>query len=124
MINAQCDKSFLYTAVHNACIDYLRRQHPEVLSFEPYDLDGIISDDEAQSQSVEESKLWTAIDSLPTRQREIFLMSKRDGMTYAEIAQELNLSIKTVEHQVSKALRKLRSDSNISSLHSLLIVAF
>lgn len=115
---------FLYTSVHNACIDYLRRQHPEILSFEPYDLDGIISDDEAQMRSFEEAKLWTAIDSLPARQREIFLMSKRDGMTYAEIAHELNLSVKTIEHQISKALHKLRSDSNLSSLYSLLIIAF
>ena len=35
-------------------------------------------------------------------------MSKRDGMTYREIAEELNLSEKTVEHQISKALKTLR----------------
>ena len=35
-------------------------------------------------------------------------MSKRDGMTYREIAEELDLSEKTVEHQISKALKTLR----------------
>jgi RNA polymerase sigma-70 factor (ECF subfamily) len=36
-------------------------------------------------------------------------MAKRDGMTYREIAEELGISERTVEHQVSKALRLLRS---------------
>lgn len=45
---------------------------------------------------------------LPDRQREIFLMSKRDSMTYREIAEELSISEKTVEHQISKALKTLR----------------
>lgn len=58
--------------------------------------------------SFREAKLWTAIELLPERCREIFLMSKRDGMTYREIAEELNLSEKTVEHQISKALKTLR----------------
>lgn len=36
------------------------------------------------------------------------LTSKRDGLTYQEIATELGISIKTVEHQISKALKTLR----------------
>ncbi len=121
---ADDSRAFLYAAVRNASIDHLRRRHPEVLSFEPRDLDGIISDDEAQARSEEEARLWAAIDSLPDRCRRVFLMSKRDGMTYARIAAELGISVKTVEHQVSKALRRLRSDASLSSLHSLLVVAF
>ena len=38
----------------------------------------------------------------------IFLLSKRDGLKYQEIAEELNLSVKTVENQMSKALKALR----------------
>ncbi len=40
------------------------------------------ADDQAQESSFREAKLWTAIELLPERCREIFLMSKRDGMTY------------------------------------------
>ena len=101
-------KSFLYTSVRNACIDYLRRQSPMAADVSPTDLSGIISDDQAQESSFREAELWTAIEQLPDRCREIFLMSKRDGMTYREIAEELNLSEKTVEHQISKALKTLR----------------
>ena len=116
---ADSPKSFLYTAVRNASIDYLRRLYPEVTSFEPHDLDGIISDNEAVDRSEEEAKIWEVIDELPTRCRDIFLMSKRDGMTYAEIADELGLSVKTVEHQISKALKKLRDNQSLLSLQFL-----
>ncbi|MGI6233121.1 MAG: RNA polymerase sigma-70 factor [Prevotella sp.] len=102
-------KSFLYTTVRNACIDRLRtRNNNMVVDTEPHDEDGIIDDEEAQSRSEREARLWQAIDNLPERCRQIFLMSKRDGMTYKQIASELGLSEKTVEHQVSKALSRLR----------------
>lgn len=102
-------KAFLYTSVRNACIDLLRRQSPIDTEISPTDLCGVISDDQAQESSFREAELWTAIELLPERCREIFLMSKRDGMTYREIAGELNLSEKTVEHQISKALKTLRA---------------
>lgn len=101
-------KSFLYTSVRNACIDRLRRQSPIASEVSPSGLTGTISDEQAQESSFREAELWTAIEQLPDRCREIFLMSKRDSMTYREIAEELNLSEKTVEHQISKALKLLR----------------
>ena len=101
-------KSFLYTSIRNACIDRLRRKNPVVQDVSPSDLFGIISDEQAVDSSCREAELWTAIEQLPDRCREIFLMSKRDGMTYREIAEELCLSEKTVEHQISKALKILR----------------
>lgn len=105
---SQQTESFLYTSVRNACVDYLRRQSPIATDVSPVDLSGIISDGQAQESSFREAELWTAIEQLPDRCREIFLMSKRDGMTYREIAEELDLSEKTVEHQISKALKTLR----------------
>ena len=101
-------KAFLYTSVRNACISRLRCQSPIDAEITPTDLCGVISDDQAQECSFREAELWTAIEQLPERCREIFLMSKRDGMTYREIAEELNLSEKIVEHQISKALKTLR----------------
>ena len=102
-------RAWLYAAVRNRCIDQLRRSNPLLTDVQPTDLEGEISDEEAQDRSVREARLWEMIDELPARCREIFLLSKRDGLTYAEIAQRLNLSEKTVEHQVSKALKRLRS---------------
>ena len=101
-------KSFLYASVRNACIDRLRCKNPILQDVSPSDLQGLITDEQAVDSSSREAELWTAIEQLPNRCREIFLMSKRDGMTYREIAEELGLSEKTVEHQISKALKILR----------------
>ena len=49
-----------------------------------------------------------AIDELPTKCRQIFILSRNGGLTYEEIAEEMEISIKTVENQMSIALKKLR----------------
>lgn len=74
----------------------------------PSDLQDTITDEEAIARSFHDKRTLTAIESLPDRCREIFLMSKRDGMIYREIACELSISEKTVEHQISKALKILQ----------------
>lgn len=102
-------KNYLYTTVRNLCINHLQQSAHANDRIAPQDTDGIITDEEAIDTATREASLWTAIDTLPSRCREIFLMSKRDGKKYREIAQELSISEKTVEHQVSKALRLLRS---------------
>ena len=100
-------RAWLYAAVRNRCIDLLRQSSHSV---EPLAA-GLEAapDEEQQERSLREARLWEAIDALPARCREVFLLSKRDGLTYAQIAQRLGLSEKTVEHQVSKALKRLRA---------------
>ena len=58
--------------------------------------------------SFRDAQIWKAIDELPEKCREIFLMSKRDGFSNAEIAEELGISIKTVKNQMTKAFARLR----------------
>lgn len=101
-------KSYLYTMVRNACLDRLRKENLFITDLSPTDLEGHISDEEAADRSFHEAKLWAAIDSLPDKCRQVFLMSKRDNMKYQEIAQGLGISEKTVEHHISKALKTLR----------------
>lgn len=74
----------------------------------PYDLEGAISDDEAQERSVDEARLWAAINGLSERRRQVLLMGKRDGMKYQDIAKELGVTEKVVEHEMSRALKQLR----------------
>lgn len=74
----------------------------------PVEDDVAISDDEAVDNSVKEARIWSAIDRLPAKRRRIFLMSRRDGMKYSEIAQSLGLSENTVRNQISKALEDIR----------------
>lgn len=63
----------------------------------------------AEIESMElEEKIRKVIESLPERCRVIFEMNRFDGMKYAEIATKLDISVKTVENQMSKALKILR----------------
>src|SRR4030065_172367 len=55
-----------------------------------------------------EFKILGAVSELPPRSREIFELSRFKGLKYAEIAEKLNISLKTVENQMSHALEKLR----------------
>ena len=101
-------KSYLYMMVRNRCLDHLRKKGISTESLKPYDPHGIIDDDEAQDRSRTEARLWTAIDSLPEKCREIFILSKRDGLKYEEIAEELGLSVNTVRNQIAKALKLIK----------------
>jgi len=108
-------RAYLYTAVRNRCIDVLRKEHHQNVCLDsvgedvlPVEDDVAISDDEAVDNSVKEARIWSAIDRLPAKRRRIFLMSRRDGMKYSEIAQSLGLSENTVRNQISKALEAIR----------------
>jgi len=64
-------------------------------------------DDEADKYVLKE-KLFNSIRQLPPKCRDVFTMSKINGLTYSEIANELGISPKTVENQMGRALRLLR----------------
>lgn len=99
-------RAWLYSAVRNRSIDLLRKAgKTEPL---PSDLEGPISDEEAAERSALEARLWTAVDALPEMRRECLLLAKRDGLSYKEIADELNLSEHTVRNHISRALETLR----------------
>lgn len=104
-------KAYLYMMVRNHCYDTLKKDNPTLCDCSPSDLEDIISDEECEERSLIEARLWTAIDALPERCREVFLLSKRDGLKYKEIADKLDISVNTVENQVSKALRILKEGS-------------
>lgn len=100
-------KGYLYSIVKNRSLDILRKGG---LTGEAISLDGSVDDiEEPTVEDAEvEARLWTAIDTLPEKCREIFLMSKRDGLKQEEIAQELGVSLQTVKNQVSKALKIIK----------------
>jgi len=100
-------KGYLYSVVKNRSLDILRKRGGGKGTIS---LDGSVGDiEEPTVEDAEvEARLWTAIDTLPEKCREIFLMSKRDGLRQEEIASELGISLQTVKNQVSKALKILK----------------
>ena len=98
-------KGYLYTVVRNRAVKYAKKNQEKVsMESAMY-----LTDENALSISVEEEALvWDWIDALPTERRNIFLMAKQQGMKYKEIAMQLDISVKTVEGQMGKALKALR----------------
>jgi len=99
-------KSYLFQMVRNACLDYLRAN---TLMTMAETFPEITDDSEVLVEQIErETILWKEINNLPDRCREVLLLSKRDGMKNQDIAETLQISIKTVEAQITKAYRTLR----------------
>lgn len=110
-------KSYMYLSVRNECIDFLRKKKNEVDVSEIPDVE-----EETIDTSERDARIWKAMDELPEKCREIFLMSKRDGLSNEEIAEELDISIKTVKNQMTKAYSRLRE--SLSSGHKPFFLPF
>ena len=109
--------SFMYRSVRNACLSYLRDRR-EMLDESNIPEAG----EEEIDTSFRDARIWKAIDALPDKCREVFLMSKRDGLSNEEIAEELGISIKTVKNQMTKAYSRLREA--LSSGHKPFFLPF
>jgi len=100
-------KSYLFTSVHNRSLNVIR-DRKKFSSEELPDKAGDW-DVSAQIESMElEEKINGALQALPEKCRKIFELNRFDGLKYSEIAAQLKISIKTVENQMSKALKILR----------------
>lgn len=104
-------KSYLYTATHNACINQIK--HFKVRQkYLDYVLHRETQHDTSDRLIEKELTAYIeqSISKLPEQRRIIFNMSRFEGLKYAQIALKMNVSIKTVEAQMSKALRTLREE--------------
>jgi RNA polymerase sigma-70 factor, ECF subfamily len=102
-------RSFLYTSVKNRALNYLRNEktrkgHENEFAREQALKVGKIIDfcEHEELQHL----ITSAVDELPEQCRLIFNMSREQNLSYAEIAQQLNISAKTVENQLGIALKK------------------
>lgn len=106
-------KAFLYQSVRNKCIDLIRstktreRHHVEIKA--GAEIEGLNSE-ELMMQSELEEKIYLSISQLPDQCQLIFKMNRFEGKKNQEIADELNISKRTVETQISKALKILREE--------------
>jgi len=110
-------KSYLYRIANNLAIDHLRKKivrNKETIDETSTNV-AFYPDDWFDF----EEHIQRALEKLPPRQRNVFYLSRFEGLKYQEIAQALNISSKTVENQISSALKKLRND-----LKDLLILVF
>lgn len=101
-------KPWLLIIVRNKAISYLRKEHPDTtVSFdeiEDYYIPLVQSPDHAIISEEEIKKINQAISSLPPKCKEVFMLAKIEKTPYKEIAQILNISVKTINIHIAKAL--------------------
>jgi len=114
-------KSYLYMATRNACLSHIRHLRLETAYFEK--ARKRFEDLQLNYEALEELKMeridlsnlekliQETIDLLPERCREVFLMSRNEDLKNKEIAEKLNISVKAVEANITRALLKLREST-------------
>lgn len=119
-------KGYLYKIVTNVCIDILRHQrikhkHEQYMLQTGSD-NGIQNSFDNPDAKHLASDIYKAVAELPEQMRKVFELSRYEGLKYSEISSHLNISVKTVETQMSRALVKLRRKlSNYLPLYFILL---
>lgn len=119
-------KAYLYRATRNSCLNVLKH----ITIREDYKVHNEQQRNELEQEAGEsvetkelQAKILEAVAQLPKERQKIFRMSRFEGLKYREIAEELNISVKTVENQMGKALRFLRLQL-VDYLYILVLVQF
>jgi len=119
----QSIKGYLFTAVKNNCLNQIKHlkikeeykaHNQREIALEESQFDGELEGSELAD------KIQESIDKLPDARKQIFILSRYEGLKYKEIAEKLNISIKTVENQMGSALKFMKSQLS-EYLVSLLI---
>jgi RNA polymerase sigma-70 factor (ECF subfamily) len=110
-------KGYLLKSVYYQFIDTQRKLKKEDNKLEILKQEALLEFIDFSSEEIE--NIYRLIDieinNLPKQCKEVFLLGKKEGLKYKEIAEKLNISIKTVERHISLALKKLREKLNCSS---------
>ncbi len=124
-------KAHLYQSVRNRCLNHLKREqtirnHHSTLFIENKESESVFHD--IMEETELENRIFQIINSLPKQCQKIFEMSRFQGKTNQEIADELSISKRTVETQISNALKKMRqklaSYIGVTTLLSLISMVY
>ena len=110
-------KGYLFTVAHHAILNHLRRsrrldvRNAALAAASPAAAPG---PDAALEYQELETRYLAAVQRLPPKRRHIFTLNRTHGLSYAQIATELGLSVRTVEAQIAQALKSLRQELPVS----------
>jgi len=118
-------RSYLYTSVHNRCLNFIRDRE-RFVEYEAGETDlssvAVTENSDSMEKAETEARIAHAIASLPERCGDVFRLSRFENKKYAEIAVIMNISVKTVEAQMSRALRILKNE--LKDLLIILVLLF
>ncbi len=103
-------KTFLYNSARNRMLNYLRDKENHTVLLEKW---ARIELEKSEAADCVDRELFyrllqAAVESLPEKCKEIFILSREEQLSYKEIAQVKEISVKTVENQMGIALKKIR----------------
>jgi len=110
--SSQNIKAFLYISTRNACLNFLRHlqvkesSRKELIYLEEEKGEELVLNQMIRAELMQE--IYSEIEKLPERRREVFKMAYLEGMKNEEIADQMNISIHTVKEHKGKALYSLR----------------
>lgn len=105
--NVKSLRPYLFRSIKNRCLNWFRDRDDNIRLDDT--LLGLLTYENSSLEIDELNKfVEEAIMSLPDRCKDVFLMSKQENMKHKEIAKKMNISTKTVESQITKALRRIR----------------
>lgn len=100
-------KSYIYRAVHNSCLNFIR----DTKKFSKEEFKDELSSNDIEKkieQSETEMRIMHVIKNLPDKCREVFELSRFEELSHKEISEKLEISTKTIENHITKALKILR----------------
>jgi RNA polymerase sigma-70 factor (ECF subfamily) len=110
-------KAYLYKSVYHACLDAIKHRRVEHAYIQrelmDFYLSRVAQTPEAEMLLHDEAireELRKSVDRLPERCREVFLLSRQEGLSNKQVAERMSISEKTVEAQMSKAIARLKQD--------------
>ncbi|MGB8195247.1 MAG: sigma-70 family RNA polymerase sigma factor, partial [Chitinophagaceae bacterium] len=122
-------KFYLLTATRNSCISFLRKQAGKVF-VEPDDVNMLSVAETPEPASTGgptqdmAAVVEKALSLLPPQCLAVFRLSRFGKLTYQQIAEELGISIKTVENQMGKALKIMRDYARRNNISFVLLLAY
>ena len=117
-------KAYLAQAMRNRILNYFQKNIPQTGSIELLEEDALVESRGADYPMLTkdlEAVYQSKLDALSPQRRKVFKLSREENLSYAEIAQQLNLSVNTVENYMVAALAALRDNKESYPIISLLI---
>jgi RNA polymerase sigma-70 factor (family 1) len=107
-------KSYLYKMAYNDCLNYIKNRDTILKHYSEYSKEQAKHEEyqDLIEETEQEYRIYKALEKLPPKCKTIVLQSRLEGKKNKDIADELNISIRTVETQISKALKLLKSSLN------------
>ncbi|KOH45943.1 hypothetical protein NC99_12670 [Sunxiuqinia dokdonensis] len=118
-------KAYLFRSTRNACLNYLKHQkviqkHKQLTSLVNMEIRHFESGEKSLIEKESLAKIHQAIHSLSAIHREVIELSRFEGLKNKEIAERLNIPVRTVETRLFRALTSLKEELSEKLLHILL----